>query len=466
MAGFQEKLYANLPVFAQNWAISVYGYHWKQRRFGGVFEQELYGFREREAYTADQWRDYQTVQLRRLLLHAYDTVPFYREKYSAQGFHRGDFERFELEQLPLLPFLEKEELRRFGTTTLLSSKREKGGQFFSSSGSTGTPTQILYSHAFHQRWSAAFESRIREWAGLHRGLPRGMIGGRRIIADGIASPPFYRYNAAEKQVYFSAYHISKQNISSYFNGIKKYNLSYLTGYAMSNFFLARFFEESGISVPNVQAVVTSSEVLTDEMRAIFQRVYGCKTYDSYSGVEACALISETKSGHLLSSPDVGIIEVVGEEGRYISDGDSGELVCTGLLNVDQPLIRYRIKDRVRLSENQNEPGGRNMPVISQIEGRVEDVIIGQDGREMVRFHGVFLGLPNVRKAQVVQYDYTHFEILIEITQPLSTEERQEIYRRMASQLGDITVDIKELATLPLGLNGKFQAVISHVRRCK
>ena len=107
-----------------------------------------------------------------------------------------------------------------------------------------------------------------------------------------------------------------------------------------------------------------------------------------------------------------------------------------------------------------------MPVISQIEGRVEDVIIGQDGREMVRFHGVFLGLPNVRKAQVVQYDYTHFEILIEITQPLSTEERQEIYRRMASQLGDITVDIKELTTLPLGLNGKFQAVISHVRRCK
>lgn len=464
MAGFQEKLYAKLPVFAQNWAISVYGYYWKRRRFAGVFEQELYGFRERESYTTEQWRDYQTVQLRHLLLHAYDTVPFYREKYSAHGFCRTDFERFELEYLSRLPFLEKEDLRRFGTSTLLSSVREKGGQFFSSSGSTGTPTQILYSHAFHQRWSAAFESRIREWAGLHRGLERGMIGGRRIIAEGLARPPFYRYNAAEKQVYFSAYHIAARNIQSYLEGIEKHRLAYLTGYAMSNFFLARFFEESGVSVPELQAVVTSSEVLTDEMRAVFQRVYGCKTFDSYSGVEACALISETESGCLLSSPDVGIIEVIDSESNYVSDGYSGELVCTGLLNFDQPLIRYRIGDRVQLSKNQKESGGRMMPVIKKIEGRVEDVIIGSDGREIVRFHGVFVGLPNVVKAQVIQYDYTHFEILIETKQSLSAAERSEIYNRMISQLGEITLEIKELKSLPIGSNGKFRAVISYVRR--
>jgi len=36
--------------------------------------------------------------------------------------------------------------------------------------------------------------------------------------------------------------------------------------------------------------------LTTQMREIFSRVYQCKTYDSYSAVEACGLISENKFG--------------------------------------------------------------------------------------------------------------------------------------------------------------------------
>ena len=96
MSFLQQKIYPRLPVAAQNWALSAYGYSWHKRRFGGIFEQELRGFKEREGYTAQQWRDYQTVQLRKVLIHAFETVPFYRERYTALGFSRGQFERFEL----------------------------------------------------------------------------------------------------------------------------------------------------------------------------------------------------------------------------------------------------------------------------------------------------------------------------------------------------------------------------------
>lgn len=464
MAGIAEKIYARMPVFAQNWAISVYGYHWKRRRFGGIFEEELYGFRERESYTATQWREYQTMQLRRLLLHAFDTVPYYREKYAAIGLHRGDLARFELEDLPRLPFLEKDELRRFGTSTLLSLKREKGGQFFSSSGSTGTPTKILYSHAFHQRWSAAFEARIRLWAGLNRNVPRGMIGGRRVVPDGIGKAPFYRYNAAERQVYFSAYHIAPYAMQSYLAGIEKHGISYMTGYAMSNFFLARLFEEAGVVVPGLKAVITSSEVLSDAMRATFKKVYGCKTYDSYSGVEACALISESEAGQLLISPDVGITEVLDINQQPVEPGSTGELICTGLLNFDQPLIRYRIGDQVRYAAQQSSLNGLNMPTVDAIEGRTEDVVLGLDGRKMVRFHSIYADIPQIAKAQVIQHDFTYFELLLEVDSPLSLMDKKVLSDRIQSQLGSVEVLIRELPFLPPGPNGKFRAVISHVKK--
>jgi phenylacetate-CoA ligase len=125
------------------------------------------------------------------------------------------------------------------------------------------------------------------------------------------------------------------------------------------------------------------------MRRIFKEVYQCKTYDSYSGLEACGLISECEHGKLHISPDVGIIELLKEDGNYAQPGETGEAVCTGFLNYDQPLIRYRIGDLIKLSNNQQCECGRHMPVVDEIIGRVEDTVLAKDGREMVRFHGIF-----------------------------------------------------------------------------
>lgn len=462
MARRLEKVYAQLPVFAQNWAISAYGYTWQKRRFGGIFEEELRGFKEREFFSEEQWRVYQTLQLRRILTHAFETVPFYRAKYQALGFRRSDFEHFELEDLPRLPFLEKEELRRFGTSTLISTKREKGGQFFSSSGSTGTPTQILYSHAFHQRVAAAMEARVRNWAGVTQHTPRGMIGGRRILPKAYHTPPFYRFNYFEQQTYFSAYHISKRNAMDYVEGMRRHGVEYMTGYAMSNYFLAAFLEELNQEVP-LKAVITSSEKLSDQMRETFKRVYGCQTFDSYSGVENCGLISETSHGEIVIQPDVGIMEVLDDLGNMVQPGGEGEVVSTGLLNFDQPLIRYRIGDRVRISEVQHLEEGRAMVRVEEITGRVEDVIVTRDGRTMVRFHGIFTDIPSILEGQIIQHTLDTFTVKVVAKSGFGRLESEQLIERMQSQLGvDSIIKIERCEKIPRTSNGKFKAVISEI----
>jgi len=461
--GLQEKIYEHSPVFIQNLLISAFGYRWKNRRFGGIFQNEYKAAQERESYSKQEWNNYQQKKLQQLLQHAFATVPYYKEAFAKAGFTARSLKNFQLTDLHQLSVLLKDDLRKHGSTLLVSSIKEKGGSFFSSSGSTGTPVKILYSHAMHQRWFAIFEARIRNWAGVTSFTPRGMIGGRRIIPGAIGKAPFYRYNYFEKQVYFSAYHINSANAGDYFKALKKHKVEYMTGYAMSNFFLARFFKENNLEAPRLKAVLPSSEKLTAEMRQMFLDVYKCKTFDSWGSVEACGMVSECEHGKLHVSPDAGIVEILDEDLQPVEAGVAGDVYCTGLLNFDQPLIRYKIGDRMIWSE-ETCACGRNMPVILEIVGRTEDVVIGTDGREMVRFHSVVYGIEKIKKAQVIQEDKESIHIKVVAETPLTTDEKGIIRQRVSSQLGELRVTIEETDNIPLNKNGKFQAVISKVKR--
>ena len=459
-----ENLYYKLPLSFQNIAISMYGYYWYKRRFGGKFHKNIKVCNERDKYSKEQWHEYETKCLRRILTHAYNTVPYYKDLFNTHDFTINDIKSFQLNDLPKLPTLNKNTFKQLGTSSMLSNTLEPNGKFLLSSGSTGTPTQVLYSLRMHQEYFSIFETRINYWANLDYKVPRGVIGGRRIIKEGVNTGPFYRYNIFEKQTYFSAYHISKETAQNYVDGMIKNKVEYMTGYASANYFLARFIEEAGIKAPQMRAVLTSADKLTQEMRETFRRVYNCDTYDSYNGVEACNLISECEFGTLHIVPDVGTVEVINEHGQACQPGEMGEVISTGFLNFDQPLIRYKMGDMIRLSKNQDCQCKRNMPIVDEIIGRLEEVVIGKDGREMVRFHGIFVNIPAIVEAQVVQHDYDRFEIVLVQSEKLSNEAIALIKSRMISQLGEIEIKISIVNSISRNANGKFKSVISHVQR--
>jgi len=455
-----SRIYSTLPVSLQNLGISAFGFYWHRKRFGGVFKKEVEAAKQREFFTQEQWNNYQTQCLRTLLVHAFQNVAFYKEKYSAAGLTLSDIKSFELKDLKYLPFLEKEELRKYGTTRLLSQNKSKGS-FISSSGSTGTPVRIYLPEYFHQKWNALMETRVRNWAGVDGQTPRGMIGGRRIIPDSKVNFPLYRYNWVEKQTYFSAYHLGPETIHDYIHGLSKNKVEYLTGYAFSIYTMAQLAEAQHLSVPQLRAVITSSEKLTSEMRKVIERVFQCKAFDSYSGCEACGLISETPERNLVFSPDSGILEVIDQDGKLIQQSGEGEVVLTGLHNYDQPLIRYRIGDRVKLSNIQTAE--RNMPVVDEVIGRIEDVVRGKDGREMVRFHGLYVDVPGLQSAQIIQESLHQIQFnLVVDTEADKLHIEDMIKKRLFSQLGDLEVFFNYVDNLPLSTNGKVKAVISHI----
>jgi len=461
MSGILDKIYANSPLWLQNLGMSLYGLIWRNRRFGGNFPKYVKDFGAREEFTFEDWQDYQNLQLRKLLNHAVIQVPYYRNVFEKKGVK--DIVNFDIENLKELPFLEKESIRSNPEDFIAGNAFQHQLHAYNTSGTTGTPIAIKFSNDMHRFWSAAYETRVRRWAGVNYKLSRAMIGGRLVVPDARTEPPFWRYNAAEKQLYMSAFHISPRNACHYVNALNKYLPDYLVGYASSHFFLARMIVEQKLEVIHPKAVLTSSEKLTSEMRSVIEQAYGCEVFDAYSGVEACCLASECEHHRLHVSPDVGIIELIDEDGNPVPPGVPGEIVATGLLNFDQPLIRYRTGD-IAIWSDKPCPCGCAMPVLEELVGRLEDTVIGPNGQETVRFHGIFVGLSHVCEGQVIQETLSRFRVRLVVHPDFNEEDRKIIMDRFVQRLGPIQLEIELVDEIERTERGKFRAVISKVDR--
>ena len=223
-----------------------------------------------------------------------------------------------------------------------------------------------------------------------------MIGGRLVVPSADSAPPYYRYNWPERQVYFSAFHISPDRVRDYLEGFHRYRPTVLTGYAHSYYALARMMLDQGLRLDyGPVGLVLSSEKLAQEMKGVIQQAFRARPYEEYGAVEQCVLATECEFGNLHINSDFGIVEILDEKDMSVPAGLQGRIVCTALLSETQPLIRYDIGDIGMLSAAGCACGRDQLPVLQEVAGRVEAVIVGRDGRQTDRLHGLFIDLPHV-----------------------------------------------------------------------
>ena len=290
-----------------------------------------------------------------------------------------------------------------------------------------------------------------------------MIGGQPIVPRGIARPPYYRYNAAERQVYLSAYHLGPTTVANYVEAFDRHHPQLVTGYAFSQFLLARLMLEQGLTFQEPpKTAITSSERLTQVMRETITRAWQCRAYQEYGSVENCGLATECEHGRLHAQLDFGIIEVVDDDGQPCSPGREGRLLCTGLLNESQFLVRYEIGDIGIWSDAPCPCGRTHLPVLEEVLGRIEDVAIGPDGRELVRFHGLFIDLPYVQEGQVVQEELDRFTVRVVADDGFGESEIRQIESRCQARVGRVRVVVERVNELERTASGKLRAVISRI----
>jgi phenylacetate-CoA ligase len=454
-----EHLYARAPVWAQHGMVTVYGVYWHRLRFGSGYAQCVREYQQRESFNAIEWRDWQRARVTALLQAAATHIPYYRKTWTSAVKAAAAAGR-----LDELPILDKEPIRTDPEAFVRPDLAPLRRLTFHTSGSTGTPIATIWTTRELRNSLALREVRSARWAGVSFTRRRATFSGRMVEPDPQSAGPFYRFNAAEGQVYLSPFHLRPDTAAAYVEALRKHRVEWLTGYAFSYYMLAKHIVDQRLQPPPLGAVVTTSEKVTPGMRRVMEAAYRCRVFEEYSTVENSVFASECPSGRLHVSPDAGVIEILRHDGTACDPGEVGEVVATCLMRDYQVFVRYRLGDLAQWDPDPC-PCGRPMPVLTDVVGRIEDAVIGPDGRELVRFHGVFIEQPHVREAQVVQETLTRIRVKVVPDAGFGAADAADIMRRTQLRLGPrVDVIVEPVSEIPRTSAGKFRAVVSLVQQ--
>jgi phenylacetate-CoA ligase len=455
MADWKLQLYHRLPAPARAVAASLRGRQLRRWRYGRETEALVEAALAREAWSPAQWQARQEERLAYVLHRAATCVPYYRAQWEERR-RKGD--RASWERLENWPILEKEPLRRFARAFVADDCDPRRMFHDHTSGTSGKSLDLWYRREAVREWYALAEARWRRWYGVSRDDRWGILGGQLVTPVAQRRPPFWVWNGALRQLYLSSYHLAPDLILSYLDAIAEHRLTYLLGYTSALHALALGALRARRAVP-LKVVVANAEPVFDHQRRAIEEAFQCPVRETYGMAETVAAASECEAGRLHLWPEAGRLEVISDD-RPASVGEVGDLICTGLLNSDMPLIRYRVGDRAAVADAAHGcECGRRLPQLAALEGRADDVLYTRDGRRVGRLDPVFKAQLPVREAQIIQESLDRVRVRYVPDERFDAGAARSISERLRARMGPVEVELEAVAAIPRGAGGKFRAVV-------
>jgi len=446
-------LYNLLPTPARSAAASLRGHYLNRWRYGSETELLVQAALDRESWSETEWTRWRADRLAYVLERAATRVPFYRRVWAERR-SRGD--RSSWKVLENWDVLEKESVRA-NPLDLVADDRSPHRMFHDhTSGTTGTSLSLYMTKETVRQWYALFEARSRRWYGVTRHDRWAIFGGQLVTPAHQKKPPFWVWNSGLRQLYMSSYHLNMQNIPAYLDALARFDVRYILGYPSAIHTVAAEVLRLGRKVTGIEVVILNAEPVYEHQREAIAAAFNCPVRATYGMAEVVAAAGECEYGRLHQWPEAGIIEAGSDVGDGLSD-----LVCTGLMNADMPLIRYKVGDSGKLSISQCECG-RTLPVIEKISGRTDDILFAEDGRQVGRMDPVFKGGLPIKEAQIVQDSLSSITVNYVPADDFRDSALVELTARIRERLGRVEVEFKRMESIPRTARGKFRAVICNV----
>jgi phenylacetate-CoA ligase len=407
-------------------------------------------------------------RIRHIISYAARTVPYYRDLFAHLRIDPRDIRT--AKDLDALPLLDRDTVRSDPQLFHSEARRARGSLAFLTSGSTGTALQIRHDRAsvlaniaFGERERAPV---IELCGGSFR--PKELYIGYetsnfRKVLDFYARNtrlPVPRRQSISMTAPF-------EEIVAAINRVQPDLLTAYGGF-LDVFF--RTLAARAVPMHRPKVVMYVGEALPLERRDWIERELGIRVMSRYCAVEAFKIgyFCERRTGFHMHD-DLCHVRVVAKNGAEAAAGEPGEIVISNLVNHATVLLNYPMGDVAAWSA-EGCGCGRNQRLLSEIHGRVEDMLPLPTGETLHprAVWAVFKDDPEILQYQLIQRDLRHFELkLVTADDQAFAGARDRAVTELRLLLGgDARIDTSRHAEL--GRNerestGKFRAVESRLR---
>lgn len=437
-------------------------HHWVISADAGKYFTQL----ERSQWmTPEQIRAMQNERLQLIVSHAYNHVPFYRRRLDEAGIRPADVAS--IDDLAALPPLTKDDIREHVHFDLLAENAHLPDLYqVRTSGSTGAPLLCYVDRTqLELRWASTLRS--QEWTGYRFGDRTVRLWHQTIGMDRTQIVKEKLDAWFCRRLFIPAFRMTSKNLDDIVGQIVRHAPTMIDGYAESFNLLAQFLDQHPIHCPSLKGLMSSAQTLSNGSRRIIERSFQCGVFDKYGAREFSGIAYECDrhSGYHVVAESY-IVEII-KNGRPAKPGEVGEVLVTDLNNRCMPFLRYQLGDLAKPAASSSCSCGRGLPLIGEIMGRTQSIVIGTEGQFLP---GAFFAhlLKDydyaVKQFQVYQERFGAIELRIVKGGRFSQSVLDQILAQLHDYLGrDLVIDVKFLDSLPLVRTGKFQHSVSNLR---
>lgn len=309
---------------------------------------------------------------KKLVLHAYENVPWYQETYKSMGISPKDIQQpVDFEQLPILTRSDIiDNFDAFVSKKTTASKLK----FSTTGGSTGTPLKIGMDPNLNREvpkwqmfswWSI---SPAKNMASIYRGLP---ITGLKKLALSLINYP-------QKVVRLDATNLTEQAIKEFIEACKKVKPVVIHGYVGAIDVISDYILEHEILVPSPEVIWTTAAPISKVQEEKISSAFQAPVCDQYGCSEIYFIAAQCpqKQG-LHQFSDAVKLEIADDHGSILPNKTWGNILITNLKEYQFPLIRYQNGDRGRWLDTKCSCGN-HLPLMDKVKGRISDNIIIAD----------------------------------------------------------------------------------------
>jgi phenylacetate-CoA ligase len=317
-------------------------------------------------------RAVQARELKKHLLHCARHSPFYRRLFRQSNL---DPAVISLDDLSRLPVTTKTDFA-LHNSDFLAVAPAKIVDIVLSSGTTGKPTQVMYTERDLQRLSYNEEISFASCSIDSSDIALLTCTMDRCFVAGLAY--FLGLRARGAAVIRNGH----GTLSSHFEMIKSIKPTVLVGVPSFLRKLALFLDEHGTKAnqTSVRKLVCIGEPVRGpdmkplKLGADLTALWNAKVHSTYASSECITSFCECtalQGGHL--HPDLGILELLDDQNRPVPPGQTGEIVLTPLAIEGMPLLRFKTGD-ISLLLSAPCPCGRTSPRLGPILGRKQQMM--------------------------------------------------------------------------------------------